>query len=57
VMAPDTYSGLPSGELMARYHPSTPLGRPLVGREVPFDLTKSRELLGFEAEHLLPFPA
>ena len=57
VMAPDTYSPLPTAELMARYHPSTPLRRPLVGREVPFDLTKSRELLGFEAEHLLPFPA
>jgi nucleoside-diphosphate-sugar epimerase len=56
VMAPDTYSRLPSAELMARYHPSTPLRRPLVGREVPFDLTKSRELLDFEAEHLLPLP-
>jgi nucleoside-diphosphate-sugar epimerase len=54
VMAPDTYSALSSAELMTRYHPSTPLRRPLVGREVPFDLTKSRELLGFEAEHLLP---
>jgi hypothetical protein len=41
---------------MSRYHPSTPLRRPLVGREVPFDLTTSRELLGFEAEHLLPLP-
>jgi nucleoside-diphosphate-sugar epimerase len=56
VMAPDTYSGLPTAELMSRYHPSTPLRRPLVGREVPFDLTTSRELLGFEAEHLLPLP-
>jgi nucleoside-diphosphate-sugar epimerase len=56
VMAPDTYSGLPTAELMSRYHTSTPLRRPLVGREVPFDLTKSRELLGFEAEHLLPLP-
>ena len=41
-MAPDTYSAVPSSELMARYHPSTPLRRPLVGREVPFDLTRSR---------------
>jgi nucleoside-diphosphate-sugar epimerase len=55
VMAPDTYSALPTAELMARYHPSTPLRRPLVGREVPFDLTRSRDLLGFRAEHLLPF--
>lgn len=56
VMAPDTYSPLPTGELMARFHPSTPLRRPLVGREVPFDLTKSSKLLGFEPEHLLPLP-
>jgi len=56
VMAPDTYSALPSSELMARCFPSTPLRRPLVGRETIFDLTRSRELLGFEAEHLLPLP-
>ena len=28
VMAPDTNSSVPSAELMARYHPSTPLRRP-----------------------------
>jgi nucleoside-diphosphate-sugar epimerase len=56
VMAPDTYSALPSAELMARYHPTAPIRRPLVGREVPFDLTRSRELLGFTALHLLPLP-
>ena len=54
VMAPDTYSPEPTAELLARYHPTTELRRPIVGREVPFDLTRSRELLGFEAEHLLP---
>lgn len=54
VMAPDTYSALPTAELMARYHPSTRLRRPLVGRAVPFDLTRCRELLGFEPEYLLP---
>lgn len=56
VMAPDTYSALPSAQLMARYHPSTPLRRPLIGREVPFDLARSRELLGFTAQYLLPLP-
>jgi nucleoside-diphosphate-sugar epimerase len=56
VMARDTNDPLPSAELMARYHPSTPLRRPLVGREVPFDVTKCRELLGFEPEYLLPLP-
>ena len=56
VMAPDTYSSLPTAELMARYHPSTPLRRPLVDREVPFDLTRCRELLGFSPQYLLPLP-
>ena len=56
VMAPDTYSPLPTAELMARYHPSTSLRRPLVGREVPFDLARCRDLLGFTAQHLLPLP-
>ena len=42
VMAPDTNSPLPSAELMARYHPSTPLRRPLVGRESIFDVTRCR---------------
>ena len=54
VMAPDTYSAEPTAELLARYHPTTRLRRPIIGREVPFDLTRSRELLGFTAEHLLP---
>lgn len=54
VMAPDTYSPEPTAELLARYHPSSQVRRPIVGREVPFELTRSRDLLGFTAEHLLP---
>lgn len=53
VMAPDTNSPLPSAELMARYHPTTPLRRPLIGRESIFDVTRCRELLGFVPEHRL----
>lgn len=53
VMAPDTNSPLPSAELMARFHPSTPLRRPLVGRESIFDVTRCRELLGFVPAHRL----
>jgi len=55
VMAADTNSSVPSAELMARYHPSTPLRRPLVGYESIFDVTRARELLGFTAQHRL-FP-
>ena len=54
VMAPDTYSPEPTAELLARYHPTAEIRRPIVGREVPFDLTRSRELLGFRAQHRLP---
>jgi nucleoside-diphosphate-sugar epimerase len=54
VMAPDTYSAEPTAELLARYHPAAEIRRPILGREVPFDLTLSRDLLGFAAEHLLP---
>lgn len=54
VMAPDTNSAEPTAELLERYHPMTEVRRPIDGRDVPFDLTRSRELLGFEAKHLLP---
>jgi nucleoside-diphosphate-sugar epimerase len=53
VMAPDTYSPELTAELLARYHPASEVHRPILGREVPFDLTRSRDLLGFTAEHLL----
>ncbi|MDO8486057.1 MAG: NAD(P)-dependent oxidoreductase [Candidatus Limnocylindrales bacterium] len=54
VMAPDTYLPQPTAELLARYHPTSEIRRAIEGREVPFDLTRSRELLGFSAQHLLP---
>lgn len=54
VAAPDTYSPLPSSELMALAHPSTPLRRPLRGRETLFDTTRCHDLLGFEPIHRLP---
>lgn len=56
VMAPDTIATPPTAELLARYHPTTHLRRVIDGRAVPFDLTRSRDLLGFEAEHLLRLP-
>jgi len=54
VMAPDTLSPEPTADLLARFHPTTELRRPIVGREVPFDLTRSRDLLEFSATHRLP---
>ena len=54
VMAPDTYSKEPTAVLLARHHPSTEVRREISGRDVAFDLTRSREMLGFTAEHLLP---
>ena len=54
VMAPDTNAAEPTADLLARFHPTTRLRRPIEGRQVPFDLTRARDLLGFVAEHLLP---
>jgi len=56
VMAPDTNAAVPTVDLLARFHPATRMRRPIEDREVPFDLTRARDLLGFEAEHLLPTP-
>ena len=56
VMAPDTNAADPTADLLARFHPTTRMRRPIEGRQVPFDLTRARDLLGFEAEHLLPDP-
>jgi len=54
VMAPDSISPERTAALMTRFHPTTERRRPLVGREVPYDLTRAHDLLGFEAEYLLP---
>jgi nucleoside-diphosphate-sugar epimerase len=54
VMAPDTLSPRPTADLLARFHPTTEIRRPIEGREVPFDLTRGHDLLGFEAAHRLP---
>ena len=52
-MAPDTISPEPTADLLARFHPTSVMRRALPGREVPYDRTLARDLLGFEAEHLL----
>lgn len=54
VMARDTISPEPTANLLARFHPTSVIRRGLPGREVPYDRTLARDLLGFEAEHLLP---
>ena len=54
VMAPDTLSPEPTADLLARFHPASELRRPMIGREVPFDLARSRDLLEFSAAHRLP---
>jgi nucleoside-diphosphate-sugar epimerase len=54
VMAPDTISPEPTAELLARFHPASVVRRPIQGREVPYDLGRARELLGFEPAHRLP---
>ena len=48
------YSSLPTAELLRRCHPTTELRRPIIGRETPMDLTRARDLLGFEAAYVIP---
>jgi nucleoside-diphosphate-sugar epimerase len=54
VTAPDTLSPEPTEALLARFHPTSVRTRPFVDREVPFDLTRARDLLGFGATSVLP---
>ncbi|BBB02173.1 putative NAD-dependent epimerase/dehydratase [Actinacidiphila reveromycinica] len=51
VTAPDTTALRPTAELLRRYHPAARVEAPLDGFAVPFDLTRSRDLLGFTARH------
>jgi nucleoside-diphosphate-sugar epimerase len=43
-------------DLLDRYAPGVLRNRRFVGREVPIDLTRARELLGFRAEHQVELP-
>lgn len=51
VTAPDTTALQPTGELIARYHPTTTINRRLVGFESVFDTNRARALLGFVPVH------
>lgn len=51
--APETLVPFPTEELLRRYHPTTPLRRPLPGRTAPVDTAAARRLLGFTARNLL----
>ena len=56
VMAPDTYSGLPTAELMARYHPSTPLRRLSSVVKCRSTSRIAASSWASKPEHLLPLP-
>lgn len=53
VAAPTTLAPYPTEALLERYYPDVPRRMPFPGRTAPFDLSRARQLLGFEAEHLL----
>lgn len=62
IAAPETLAPYATEELLARYHPSVPVRRAVPGRDVPMDLSRARDLLGFTAEHqveleLRPLPS
>lgn len=46
VAAPETMVPVPTADLLRRYHPDTPLRRPIAGYEVPYDLTAAEQVLG-----------
>jgi nucleoside-diphosphate-sugar epimerase len=56
VAAPETLAGLPTEELLDRYHPGVPRRAPMPGRTVPVDLSPAAELLGFHAEYAYELP-
>lgn len=45
--APDILAPYPTQDLIATYHPGTPLLRPIPGRQTPIDTTAATRLLGF----------
>jgi nucleoside-diphosphate-sugar epimerase len=51
VAAPETLAPYATKELIAAFHPGTPLRRPLPGRAVPIDVSAGTRLLGFTARH------
>ncbi|WP_406456221.1 NAD(P)-dependent oxidoreductase [Streptomyces sp. NBC_00876] len=53
VCAPRTLVPFPTEELLRRYHPTTPLRRPLPGRTAPVDTAAAARLFGFSAQYLL----
>ncbi len=54
VCAPETLMDVATEELPRRHHAGVEVRRPLPGRSAPVDTTAARELLGFEAEFLVP---
>jgi hypothetical protein len=52
--APETMAPWPTSELIARFHPDTPVRAPIPGRATPIDLTAVERLLAFRATRLLP---
>ncbi|WP_431246525.1 NAD-dependent epimerase/dehydratase family protein [Leifsonia xyli] len=53
VVADDVLLDRPLGELMTEWHPTVPFSSDEYGARGAYDPTGARELLGFEAEHLL----
>jgi nucleoside-diphosphate-sugar epimerase len=51
VAAPETLVPVPTLDLLRRYHPGTPVRRPIEGCAVPYDLTAAEQTLGFRARH------
>jgi hypothetical protein len=53
VAAPQILAPYATEDLIAAFHPGTPVCCPLPGRTVPIDLTAGERLLGFTARHVV----
>jgi nucleoside-diphosphate-sugar epimerase len=53
VAAPQTLAPYQTAALIAAFHPTSPVRRPIRGRDVPIDLRAAEELIGFTARHVV----
>ncbi|MDQ1715581.1 MAG: hypothetical protein QOC60_1526, partial [Frankiaceae bacterium] len=52
VAAPQTLSPYPTAQLLDAFMPNVPRRRALAGHDVPIDLSRATQLLGFTARHV-----
>jgi nucleoside-diphosphate-sugar epimerase len=54
--APTTLAPYPTDQLLDAYYPDVPRRQAFPGQMAPFDLSRARNVLRFEADHILDLP-